>query len=215
MHVLLCSATEAEIQPFFNKQDPFPGHEVEVLITGVGLVAATHAITKRIAVNPPDFVLQAGICGSLDNNLALADAVVVASDTVADAGVTEYNAFRTVFDMGLAQANLHPYRDGFLINPHRIVKECGLPAARGITVNEVSTNLERIKYYKENLQAEVESMEGAALHYACLQEKLPFLQLRTVSNRVGERNKQHWQLAAAIEKLYQAIVQVLPKIFIS
>ena len=32
-------------------------------------------------------------------------------------------------------------------------------------------------------------MEGAALHYACIMEHIPFIQLRAVSNFVGERDK--------------------------
>jgi futalosine hydrolase len=35
-------------------------------------------------------------------------------------------------------------------------------------------------------------MEGAALHYTCLMEKIPFMQLRSISNYIAERDKSKW-----------------------
>jgi futalosine hydrolase len=52
-------------------------------------------------------------------------------------------------------------------------------------------------------------MEGAAFHYVCLTEKVPFLQLRAVSNYVGERNKKNWNIKLAIENLNKATIEVL------
>jgi futalosine hydrolase len=55
----------------------------------------------------------------------------------------------------------------------------------------------------------VESMEGAALHYVCLSEKIPFLQLRGVSNYAGERNKSKWKLKEAIGNLNKELIRLL------
>jgi futalosine hydrolase len=44
-------------------------------------------------------------------------------------------------------------------------------------------------------------MEGAALHYVCINEGIPFIHLRAVSNLVGERDKQRWKMQKAIENL--------------
>ena len=55
-------------------------------------------------------------------------------------------------------------------------------------------------------------MEGAALHYVCLHEKIPFLQLRTVSNYVGERNKTKWNIADAFENLNLELVTLINQI---
>ena len=44
-------------------------------------------------------------------------------------------------------------------------------------------------------------MEGAAFHYVCLQQKIKFLQLRSISNRVGERDKTKWAMKEAIANL--------------
>jgi futalosine hydrolase len=55
-------------------------------------------------------------------------------------------------------------------------------------------------------------MEGAALHFACLQSGIPFIQIRTISNTVGVRDKQQWQLPAAIDSLNQYLQHWLPLI---
>ncbi len=55
----------------------------------------------------------------------------------------------------------------------------------------------------------VESMEGAALHYTCLEEGIAFLQLRAVSNTVGERNKTKWDIRAAIDGLNDRLIRLL------
>jgi futalosine hydrolase len=68
-------------------------------------------------------------------------------------------------------------------------------------VNEVSTRPQRIEQLQQKYAPILESMEGAALHFICLREKIPFLQLRAVSNFVGERDKRKWQIKEAVQKL--------------
>ena len=50
-------------------------------------------------------------------------------------------------------------------------------------------------------------MEGAALHYVCLMEKIPFLQIRSISNYVGERNKRNWNMKEAIANLNKKLIE--------
>jgi futalosine hydrolase len=52
-------------------------------------------------------------------------------------------------------------------------------------------------------------MEGAALHYTCLMENIPFIQLRAVSNFVGERDKNKWKMKEAIAVLNEKLRRIL------
>ena len=81
-----------------------------------------------------------------------------------------------------------------------------------ITVNEISTAEDRISYYKNGLEAGIETMEGAALHYIGLLEEIPFLQVRALSNYVGERDKSKWVLDKAIEILNLELQRQLIKL---
>ena len=55
-------------------------------------------------------------------------------------------------------------------------------------------------------------MEGAALHYVCLMENIPFLQLRAVSNFVGERNKANWEIGEAIHHLNEKLKSIIQQL---
>jgi futalosine hydrolase len=44
-------------------------------------------------------------------------------------------------------------------------------------------------------------MEGAALHYVGLMENIPFIQIRALSNYIGERDKTKWKLHEAVSNL--------------
>lgn len=54
-------------------------------------------------------------------------------------------------------------------------------------------------------------MEGAALHYVCLIEKIPFMQIRSLSNFVGERDKSKWRMKEAITNLNKELETLLTK----
>jgi futalosine hydrolase len=54
-------------------------------------------------------------------------------------------------------------------------------------------------------------MEGAALHYTALMEGVPFLQLRAISNYIGERDKSMWKMAEAVSRLNEELQKLLTK----
>jgi futalosine hydrolase len=51
------------------------------------------------------------------------------------------------------------------------------------------------------INAQIESMEGAAFFYACRQMEVPCMQIRAVSNYVEKRNRDAWQIGLAIKNL--------------
>ena len=88
----------------------------------------------------------------------------------------------------------------------------GLEVVRGVSVNEITTNPERIGWYRESYKAAVESMEGAAFHYVCLQKKIPFLQIRALSNIVGERDKSKWDFRNSITALNHSLISLIKEL---
>jgi futalosine hydrolase len=92
------------------------------------------------------------------------------------------------------------------------LKKVKLKKVRGVSVNEITTSKQKIKLYSEIFNPVVESMEGAALHYVCLMEKIPFLQIRSVSNYIGDRNKKNWNLKESIINLNNELTSLLYKL---
>lgn len=211
MQLLLCASTEFEIRPTidFIRQENI--READVLITGVGMMATTYSITKSILNKRPDFILQAGVAGCLNEQLPLTKIVIIENENIGDLGVEENASFKTLFDLKLVDQNSLPWKNGKLPNTVESLKSTGLTIVDGVTVNEISTNKDRIDYYKNQLNASVESMEGAALHYIALQEKIPFLQMRSLSNFVGERDKSKWVMDIAVANLNIELIRTLTK----
>ena len=88
MAILICAATEGELEPvrrFVSKQRI--GNKVQFLVTGVGVVAATYSLTKFVGSHRPALILQGGVAGCFDENIALGTTVVVQNESIADLGV--------------------------------------------------------------------------------------------------------------------------------
>jgi futalosine hydrolase len=211
MEVLLCAATRFEIDPTIQYLASQNIKNIDILVTGVGLIAATYHITKAVYQKRPQLILQAGIAGALDNNLKLGSVVIIESETVGDLGVMEQGSFRSLFDMEFVQENDRPWTNARLLNASGILDEILLPKVKGVSINEITTLPSRIEHYKDALGASVESMEGAALHYVGLMENIPFLQVRSLSNFVGERDKSKWHIKEAIENLNKELIPIISK----
>ncbi|NCW13547.1 MAG: hypothetical protein EBV82_10420 [Chitinophagia bacterium] len=67
--------------------------------------------------------------------------------------------------------------------------------------------------YSGRYKASLESMEGAALHYMGRDLNIPFIQIRAVSNYVGERNKAKWKMKEAIYNLNETLLQYLDELY--
>ena len=105
--------------------------------------------------------------------------------------------------------NQFPFNKGWLINPAgEMIRKTKLKAVKGISVNQITTSKQMVQYYKDKFHPATESMEGSALHYVCLMEKIPFLQIRSISNYIGERNKKHWNLKDSINNLNQELIRI-------
>jgi futalosine hydrolase len=211
MYIVLCTATDFEIQPTidFIKEKDLKG--VEVLITGVGMTAATYHITRAILTGKPDLVIQAGIAGCFDEDFQLSQVVAVKSEAIGDLGVNENGKFNSLFDMNFLNENHLPWKNRKLVNESPVLEQSSLETVDAVTINEITTTKEMVAYYKSELSAQIESMEGAALHYVCLQENVSFLQIRSLSNFVGERDKNKWQLKEAIASLNSELQRIILK----
>lgn len=210
MPILLCAATEIELAPLRQHLQNSQG--IEWFITGVGLMQATFALTKQLGQKKYDWVVQAGVAGSLDPGLSPGTVVTVASEQVGDLGVEEEGRFRSLFRLNLAGENNPPFQAGRLYNPYLAMLSPSYHSVHAVSVSEITTSDRRALYYAQTLGAAIESMEGAALHYVCLQEGQRFLQVRALSNFVGERNKALWQMDKALHNLALTLSRLLPNL---
>jgi futalosine hydrolase len=214
MLLLLVSATDFEISAttawLNNYSKGFNSLKHKLLISGIGQLQTTYALQNKIRLERPDLVIQAGIGGATEKEQP-ADVFAIGSDRMADLGVMEKTGFSDLFQMGLAEPDRFPFEQGKLKNPYRqLLNWTELPVLDGMTVNEIKAA--DSAGFQRNPSSIVESMEGAALHYVCLMEKIPFLQIRAISNRLGDRDKSHWKLKEAIQNLNEKLVNLIQKL---
>jgi futalosine hydrolase len=218
--VLLITATDAEaeafrkIQGIKSYQDDFllGRSEISLLVTGIGSVATSWAMTKWLSSNPkPDLLINIGIAGSFRDNIEIGDVVVPVSDCFADAGIVTSDGFITLEEAGLADPDRFPFTGGKILAEN---KYCSmaldfLKPAESITVNSASGSQESIDRILKKYSPDIETMEGATFFYICSREKLPFLALRSISNKVEPRNKDKWNISLALDNLSEKLKKFL------
>lgn len=215
MNCLVVSATVLEIKPFIQhcrttaKLD-YIDLQLDFLITGVGSLNTSYAIMKHLQVKKPDIIIMAGIAGALDKSLELGSVVTVKQESLADLGVQEKDGYKDVFDLKLLPANDFPFKQKRLSNPFSVLMErTKLPLVGSVTVNQITTAKKTAALYQSKYKAKIENMEGAALHLVGVKENIPFVQIRSISNYVGERNKQKWKLKEAVQNLNAELIRLV------
>ena len=219
MRIIITAATIGEWMPgFLNMNTLYTGESQRLKVrfhqSGVGMLASAVSLTRLVSEEKPDLIIQAGIAGCFDPKISLGKVVVVKEEILGDTGVEEDGKWKDLFDLKLEKSNYHPFEKRKLPNPwlntYNLLK---LPELTAITVNQISTEQARIEQLKKKYGAVLESMEGAALHFICREANIPFIQLRAISNYVGERNKANWKMKEAIEALNEALVKYVDRLY--
>lgn len=219
MRVTITSATVGEWMPsFLNVNTLYTGQSTRLKLSfhqcGVGMLATAVSLSRLVAEEKPDLIIQAGIAGVFDPKALLGKVVVIKDESLADMGVEEDGKWKDIFDLKLEKSSYHPFEKRKLPNPwlsrFNLLR---LPEVSAVTVNEVSTNAERIEQLVKKYDPYTESMEGAALHYVCREANIPFIQIRALSNYIGERNKANWKIKEAIDNLNEHLLKYADKLY--
>jgi futalosine hydrolase len=133
--------------------------------------------------------------------------VKITTDGYGDLGAEDHDAYLDITELGLLQPDEPPFTHARLAMPASdLADRIDLPDASGLTVNTVSGGLRTIAMRWNKYCCDIESMEGAAFHYVCLQEGVPFAQVRAVSNYVTPRDKSQWKMKVAITNLNEWLI---------
>src|SRR5262245_50637795 len=167
--------------------------------------------SRALSANEHDLALNVGVCGSFNLTIAPGHVVHVVSDRLAEVGAEDGDTFLTPSELNLIGADEFPFSGGRLVNaaPPDNAALQGLRPVHGITVNTVHGCARSIDAAAARFAPDVESMEGAAFMYACLIHRMPFAQVRAVSNVVEKRARAAWKLEEAIDRLAETALAVL------
>ncbi len=218
--IAIVAATKMEIEPLVNfldsnttKNSPhqyrFNDYDIDILISGIGILHTSYTLMDYLMDHRPDFWIQAGIGGAFDQGLAIGNVYAIESEILVDFGAQEKDG-RIIdpFELEWFQPNDFPYENKIL-KCHHISDDLSTQIASGMTTMHSHGLVASIQELKNTNHGQVENMEGAAFFYISLRESLPFLSLRSISNKVEERNKENWNINLAIKNLNDFLIGFL------
>lgn len=186
----------------------FGSKDCLILRSDPGIFSASYYLTRELLTNNYDLVVNAGICGSYNDSYGMGTAVRVEYDVFADTGAEDG---KTLFDLELIKEDDFPFKKGELKdNPPNIPGlDNLLPSVKAVTVNRISLSHGNISFIRTKYRPDIESMEGATVFYICANEKLNYIQIRGISNIVGDRDQQNWEVGKAMNSAGEAVLKIL------
>jgi futalosine hydrolase len=226
MRILITCATKLELEPllqvhhkisetnvFFNLIHRANKH-VDVLFSGVGILSTAFSLTQHLSQHSYDLVFNVGIAGTVQV-AEIGQVYHIVREHIYQLGAEDHERFIHLQDMGFMSKE-DPASEKFFSVCKRTESEFPqLEKALGITVNKIHGKEESIAALHALLQQEkergvvLESMEGAAFAYVCRQLEQDAIEVRSVSNVVEVRNREHWRMKEAIEALNNFLIEYL------
>ena len=188
---------------FFDYQYKETIH-ITTLVTGIGAVATTFGIAKTKEVGSYDLIVNVGIAGAYSRSFSLGDVLEITKDKFADLGAYDSNGdLHSIYDIGLENPDKYPYTAGCLSAKN--IYQGRLKAVTGITVNSCTGSQSKADELSKKHDADLESMEAAAVIYTAKMLDIDCIVIRSVSNYVEDRNKENWEISLALSTLGMSV----------
>ncbi len=187
---------------------------IDFLITGIGSVFTTYHVTRLLEKEEYDLAINIGIAGSFDHFLEQGFVVNVIQDQFSDLGFEDKNTFYTLYEKELMDPDEYPFVDGLLhsLGNLEIEEVEALIPVKAVTVNTLLGTQDSIDRVIRKYNPEIETTEGAAFMYSCMKQKVPFLQIRSISYFVEIRRVESWNIPVAINTLSETIISIFEEL---
>jgi futalosine hydrolase len=180
------------------------GYDVLVVAGGVGPAAAAAATAHVCATEEVGLVLSMGVAGGFSSaRLKHGDTAVATSIVAADLGAMSPERFLDLNALGLdggAAVDCPPH---LVAAARDRLDAAGLHVAVGaiLTLSTMTGTAERAAELMSRHGAVAEAMEGAGVAHVAALHGVPVLEVRTISNEVGLRDRASWDLVTALTSL--------------
>ena len=176
-----------------------------LVVSGVCPAPAAAATATALALGRYATVLSLGICGGFRGAAAIGDVVVATDLVTADVGAHSPEGFLGLAELGWAEESLPVPVDLVQAAADRL-RAAGLPVVTGpvLTLSAMTGTDTRADELAGRHGAVAEAMEGRGVADVAALHGLPALEVRTVSNAVGRRDKAAWRFDLALSALSAA-----------
>lgn len=202
--ILMMTSVEAEQQAVLRGLHD--SENIDVFIAGVGIAQAATRTAVALARKQYDLVINAGIGGGFVDR-AEVGSLVVASDIIcADLGAESAEGFIGIDKLGFG-TNHYEAEPMIVDKISKAFQQVKLPVNVGtvLTVSTVTgTKHTADELVKRFPNAYVEAMEGFGVATAAREFDVPFVEIRSISNAVGPRDRESWRIKEALQMLESA-----------
>jgi futalosine hydrolase len=195
--------------------------KVLLCVGGMGKVNAAHTATI-LAQYQPKAIIMFGIGGAYPSSGAKVGDVALAKEEIAgDEGVVTLDGFKDTEFIGIpllktsesiiystyqadesllarSRETLAPKNSGFAVHSGTFV-----------TLSTCTGTNARAKELEKLYRGLCENMEGAAVAQVAAYHKIPWMELRGISNIVEDRDIKKWDVAAAARAAQQSLIAIL------
>nr|AAK97743.1 hypothetical 23.6 kDa protein [Alkalihalophilus pseudofirmus OF4] len=179
---------------------------IDILTAGVGVAKAAAATAFKLAGEQYKLVINAGIAGGFTGRAEIGTVVLAEQVICADLGAESDSGFLTVDELGFGSGVMDVDRPA-LLSVYKALEQTELVVNKGevLTLSTVTgtkeSTLELMERYPDAL---AEAMEGFGVASACALCEVPFMEMRTISNAIGPRDREAWRIKEALLSLEEA-----------
>jgi len=194
----------------FTPWMPIAHEGVEIVQSGLGKANAAGAAGHLADADRHDAILSVGIAGTLNRELTPIGSIVIASGSVfADEGLETPEGYSDCAAMGFPLGDFAgsevPVSPEFALWLCETLSPLNPRQARIATVSTCSGTNARAEVVRQRTEAVAEAMEGAAVGLVAHRLRIPFAEIRVISNTTGDRKQQVWDIPMAIANLNRVI----------
>lgn len=193
---------------------------VRLLVSGPGVANTVQSLTAAVEKRRPGLILQTGCGGGFSEaGIQIGDVAIASSEIDVHLGLEPAGSdavpgtvpFPVIQTSEQAIYNRYPVTAIEAEKAARCLK-AGLADSDGnvftgpfVTVSTITATVTRSNQLHRHFGAVIENMEGAGAAHVAIHYDLPFLEIRAVSNRVGDRDKRRWDLPLSFRACAQAV----------
>jgi futalosine hydrolase len=180
---------------------------IDVKLAGVGPISAGIQTAKALTADEYDLVINMGIAGGFTDKAEVGSLVIANEIVSADLGAESPEGFITLDELGFG-ASTRVKTDSDLVQILlEVMKEENISVQAGniLTLSTVTGTTETTsKLQQREPGALAEAMEGYGVAMAAKEFVLPVLEIRSISNPIGPRDRSAWRIKDALVTLESA-----------
>ncbi len=199
----------------------------DLIITGPSVINTAHALTVAIEKNKPKIILQAGIAGIFkESKLNIGDIAIASEARYIHTGVESPSYYATPdmlpFDLidktPSSKSGVYTLDSNYADKANQILlksdfsKNHSILKGPIITVSTITSTQKTTDHIYNTYSPLMEAMEGAASAHVASLYDIPFLEIRSGSNFVGERDKKKWDIPLASKRISRACSAIIENI---